>query len=183
MTTNSKNAGQRGVGLVEVLITLIVIAVGLLGMAALQARGQLAELESSQRAQALILLEDMSNRMNANRPFRDCYDLSATGISYVGAGVEFTRTGCNVRSDADLEAWDQLLKGAGETLDGDQVGAMIGARGCILGLGNNLFEVSVAWQGLSSTVAPAGNTCAEDLYGDETQRRVVSRTIRYATLN
>jgi type IV pilus assembly protein PilV len=177
VTPNNAIGLQRGVGMLEVLITLLVLSIGLLGMAALQARGQQAEMESYQRAQALILLEDMSNRMNANRVARDCY------IGTYGTGSGFAGTGCDTRTNADLLAWDDLLNGAAESLGGNQVGAMIGARGCIVRLANNLFEITVAWQGLSATFAPAGNTCGQNLYGNETQRRVVTRTVRYATLN
>jgi type IV pilus assembly protein PilV len=177
---NRLNTPQQGVGLLEVLITVLVLSIGLLGMAALQARGQQAEMESYQRAQALILLEDMANRMNANREFRDCYNL---GEDFVGSNSGFVATGCNGQSDDDLTAWDGLLRGAAETLDGNDVGAMIGARGCIILLADRLFEITVAWQGLSPTVVPADNTCAEGLYGDDAQRRVVTRVVRFAKLD
>ena len=179
MTPNPTIVPQRGVGMLEVLITLLVLSIGLLGMAALQARGQQAEMESYQRAQALILLEDMSNRMNTNRAaaVSNCY------LGTFGTGPAFVAPNCNTRADADLQAWDALLRGAAETLGGNQVGAMIGARGCIIRLASNQYEISVAWQGLSATFAPAGNACGQNLYGNETQRRVVTRTVRYATLN
>ncbi len=54
--------------MIEVLVTLVVLALGLLGVVGLQARGQQAELESYQRGQALVLLQDMVDRMNTNRP-------------------------------------------------------------------------------------------------------------------
>lgn len=183
MEANRRSRTQLGVGMIEVLITLVVIAIGLLGMAALQARGQLAEMESYQRVQALVLLEDMASRLSNNPPARDQYDISDLDPPYVGTGVAFQTTGRGVRVDADLAAWDALLDGAAETLDENQVGAMIGARGCIVTLAPNRFEISVAWQGLSPTVAPA-NDCGEDLYGgDDAMRRVVSRTVRFATLS
>ena len=53
--------------MIEVLITFVVLLVGLLGLIGLQARTQQAELESYQRGQALVLLQDMVDRMNANR--------------------------------------------------------------------------------------------------------------------
>ncbi len=178
MTADTNNR-QRGVSLLEVLITLLVLSVGMLGMAALQARGQQAEMESYQRSQALILLEDMANRMNSNRKFRDCYNLA----TYVGTSSTYTASACDTRSDTDIAAWQTLLQGAAEQLDGADVGAMLGARGCIVRLANNLFEITVAWQGLTATLAPPTNTCAQNLYGDETLRRVVTRTVRFATLN
>ena len=185
MGARGSNLSQGGVGLIEVLITLVVISIGLLGMASLQARAQLAEMESYQRVQALILLDDMAGRMNANRPYRDCYDLSAAGLSYLGNDVDFLGAGCNVRADKDLAKWDALLDGAAESLNEGNVGAMVGARGCIVRLAPNLFEISVAWQGLSPTAANANNACAQGLglYGDDdARRRVVSRTVRYANL-
>lgn len=168
---------EAGVGLLEVLIALLVLSVGLLGMAAMMVRAHQAEIESYQRAQALVLLEDIAARMTANRPARNCYAQAST----LGQGTTFSASGCNGQADADLAAWDGLLKGAAETLSGASVGAMVGARGCITGA-NESYVVSVAWQGLSETGAPA-NTCGQNLYGNDAQRRVVSRTVRFATLD
>ena len=47
---------QRGVSLIEVLITMVVVAFGLLGLAAFQAKAQVGSIESYQRAQAAVLL-------------------------------------------------------------------------------------------------------------------------------
>ena len=46
---------------------MVIIAFGLLGMAGLQMRMQTSEMESYQRSQALLLLNDMANRIAANR--------------------------------------------------------------------------------------------------------------------
>ncbi|MHB1054222.1 MAG: type IV pilus modification protein PilV, partial [Thiobacillus sp.] len=61
-------AAQRGTSLLEVLVTILILAIGLLGLAGLQARLQVSEMESYQRSQALILLDDMASRIAANRP-------------------------------------------------------------------------------------------------------------------
>jgi len=72
---------------------------------------------------------------------------------------------------------------------------MIGARGCISydsaaelpddeGVpiaGTGIFTVAVAWQGTSETFAPTV-ACANNLYGTELRRRVVSETLRLANL-
>ena len=49
--------------MIEVLVTMVIIAFGLLGMAGLQMRMQTSEMESYQRSQALLLLNDMANRI------------------------------------------------------------------------------------------------------------------------
>ena len=58
---------QRGTGLIEVLVTLVIIALGLVGVVGLQARMQLSEMEAFQRSQALLLLNDMASRISVNR--------------------------------------------------------------------------------------------------------------------
>ena len=174
---------QQGFGLIEVLVALLIIAIGLLGTIALQTRATQAELESYQRVQALILLEDMANRINANRAERSCYDLlGRRGFEFVGVGGGTVGT-CDDRADDDLQAWDDLLRGAAVDMDGTGIGAMIGARGCIERLETRRYRISVAWQGMSETTAPPPELgCAQGQYGDETQRRVVSQVIEFAEL-
>ena len=79
-----------------------------------------------------------------------------------------------------------MLKGAGEMQGGQRVGAMIGARGCItqVDAANRIYRVSVAWQGMAGTAAPA-DTCgqASGAYGGDLKRRVVSTTLRIAKLS
>ena len=58
---------QRGGLMIEVLITMVIAAFGLLGIAALQAKMQLAEMESYQRSHATILVRHIADRINANR--------------------------------------------------------------------------------------------------------------------
>ena len=50
-----------------ILIAIAVVTAGLLGVARLQAQMQTAELEAYQRTQAIALLQDMVDRINANR--------------------------------------------------------------------------------------------------------------------
>ena len=187
---------QSGFSMIEVLVSLVIIMIGLLGLAGLQARASQAELESYQRSQALILLQDMVSRIQANgRTFvgttwTPCYGVSAAvGTGYLGTGASapVAPTGCPSPSQAqtDLSAWDALLDGAAEAISANQIGAMIGARGCIVTLNaaSRTYFVSVAWQGISATAAPpSGSNCAKDLYGNEAQRRVVSAVVRIPRL-
>ena len=59
--------GQRGVSMIEVLVTIFILVIALMALGRLQARLQVSEMESYQRAQALILVKDMASRMLANR--------------------------------------------------------------------------------------------------------------------
>ncbi len=178
----------RGVSLVEALVTMVVLAVGLLGLAGLQMRLQVSELESYQRTQALILLEDMSNRLSANRENAIAY-ITTTGGS-LGTGDDQPSNCVGAGQSYDVCQWSNALKGASEQSASDNVGAMIGARGCIEDLGTgDQFMITVVWQGLTPVSAPAAE-CGAGLYDgsagtkcvDDLCRRAVSTMVRVADL-
>src|SRR4051812_49346809 len=64
---------QRASTLIEVLVAALILGFGLMGLAGLQARIQTAHAESYQRAQALLLLQDMASRISANRSHAAAY--------------------------------------------------------------------------------------------------------------
>jgi type IV pilus assembly protein PilV len=190
---NALRGQNGGFGLIEVLIALVVFAVGLLGVAGLQIRAQQMELDAYQRAQAMILLQDMVDRLNTNREARNCYPdvVQAMVPPFVGTGAaplgKCTTAGVSatqLRAEEDLKEWDAMLRGATELRSGANVGTMAGARGCITvdALGQ-IYSITVAWQGEIATRAPVGNSCAENLYGSEALRRVIRADVRFATLN
>lgn len=193
-----------GFTMIEVLVTLVVLALGLIGVMGLQARGQQAELESYQRGQALVLLQDMVDRMNANRSDAHAGNYVTAGV---GGGGALTDCSALTGSAYDLCDWGNQLDGAAEvgtvgTCDtaggGACMGAMLGARGCIAynnatelvdsngntETGTGIYTLSVVWQGIGPTVAPPANlTCGQNLYPSEAMRRVVTATLRIADLN
>lgn len=177
---------QRGTSLIEVLVTMVILAIGLLGVASLQARLQLSEMEGYQRAQAMILLSDMSSRLSSNRSFASSY---VTGTTTPIGGTCPTAT--TTLAQRDLLDWCMALRGAGEKSGTNNVGAMIGGRGCIEQAGTNQYLVTVAWQGLGGITAPNSNlACARNLYNGTTGsaclldrcRRVVTTLVRIAPL-
>ena len=58
---------QRGVGIVEVLVALVVVSLGVLGMASLQLTGMQHSNGGYNRSKALLFAEDMATRMRTNR--------------------------------------------------------------------------------------------------------------------
>ncbi|UCH50164.1 MAG: type IV pilus modification protein PilV [Betaproteobacteria bacterium] len=194
--TNSCARRQAGVAMMESLTAMAVLLVGLLGIVGLQAKTQTSHFEAYQRAQALLLLDDMVNRITANRYAAPCYAITGTGTGgtpYLGtdgtdhrgnttctavAGTIQTRT----IAERGMSDWDTLLKGAAEIDGGVNAGAMIGARGCVsYDPITDLYTVTVVWQGMVPTMAPVVD-CANGLYGPDTQRRAVSMTVRIANL-
>lgn len=185
----SSRRHDAGFAMMEVMISKVILLIGLLGLAGLIVRSNTAEVESLQRVQALVLVQDMVDRINANRKVASCYSADAAGMEL--GNVVSSTPACsagNAQQNAvavgDLNAWNSLLQGSSETSGNSQVGAMIGAVGCIKQLDavNNIYLVSVAWQGMSATSSP-GDTCGRGLYGNDTLRREVSVTLRIANLS
>jgi type IV pilus assembly protein PilV len=181
--------------MIEVLVTMVIIAFGLLGMAGLQMRLQSSEMESYQRTQALMLLDDLRHRLETNRLEAAKYPEGAPVATPVGAGMTCPVTNAgSTRAEKDVKEWCDALQGAAESAGGSKVGAMVGGRGCVedLGIGpsgEKRYRVAVAWQGLTPIAVPvetcgagAYNTAGTGCQGDLC-RRVVSTVIRIAKLN
>jgi type IV pilus assembly protein PilV len=173
---------QRGVTLIEVLVTIVVLAFGLLGIAAFQAKAQAGSLEAYQRAQAVVLLEDLQARMTGN-PAQVAAYVTTTPL---GTGdLPGTCSSLAFGVLRDKCEWSTALLGAAETkgTDNVKVGAMIGARGCVTQVQERsdvagacrpgIYKLTVAWQGLHATRAPS-HTCGSGQYGSETLRRAIS---------
>lgn len=64
---------QRGVGLMEVLVALLLLAIGVLGYVALQVRAVEASTEATQRSQALFVLRGLAESIRANNAGRLSY--------------------------------------------------------------------------------------------------------------
>lgn len=182
---------QQGSSLIEVLVTLVILMLGLLGLVGLMLQSQRSQVESYQRVQALVVLQDMVNRINANRKVAACYAFTTAvnGSPYLGSGSALAPACAlgtaeqNARAVQDMTEWNSLLLGSSEkSSTGDDVGAMLGARGCV-SLVAGVYQVSVAWQGNGKTAAPPGVNCATDLYGDDAQRRAVTAPLQIADLS
>jgi type IV pilus assembly protein PilV len=67
---------QRGVTLLEVLITIVVLSIGLLGYAGLQTMSLKNNTSAFQRSQATLLTYDIVDRMRANKPNLASYSVA-----------------------------------------------------------------------------------------------------------
>ena len=182
---------QQGSSLIEVLVTLVILMVGLLGLVGLMVQSQRSQMESYQRVQALVVLQDMMNRINTNRKAADCYAVTtaANGTPFLGTGSTVSPA-CtlgtaeqNAQAVRDMTEWNNLLLGSAEKSGSSDVGAMLGARGCVSLVSAGVYQVSVVWQGNGKTAAPTGVSCGADLFGDDAQRRAVTVPLQIANLS
>jgi len=169
---------STGYVMLEVLVTIVILVFGLLGLAGFQMRTSIVEQEAYQRVQALILVQDMAERIYANRTIAATYVQNDIGSSAT------VRTDCAdvTAKDKDVCEWHNSLVGASEQRGTSSVGTLLGGRGCITAGAANEYFVTVVWQGLTQTVAPQ-STCGQDSYGNEKLRRAVSMRVQISTLS
>jgi len=167
----------RGHVLLEVLVTIVILVFGLLGLVGFQLRTTVAEHEAYQRVQALVLVQDMVDRIYANRTNAATYIQSDIGSS--GA---LSDCAALTGKELDICEWSNALVGASEAKNSSSVGTLLGGQGCIVAGATNEYIVTVVWQGLARTVAPA-STCGQGDYGNDQLRRAVSIRVQIATLS
>ena len=169
--------------MIEVLVTIVILAFGLLGLAGLEGKMQLAEVESYQRAQAVVLLNDMVDRLNANRTTADTY----VSGSVFGTGLTDASPCPAAAGPArDQCEWSVALKGAAEKKSSTNIGAMANARGCIERIQvpdptptvctPGIYLVTIIWQGLSISATPSA-ACASTVFADDRYRRAISARV------
>jgi len=132
---------QRGVGLIEVLVAVLVLSFGMLGVAALQATSVRTNQSATMRSMAVSYAYDIADRMRANGS-----ELKSLATSYnVAAGVTPSGT---TQAAADLVQWKSDL---GATLpNGDGSIAYSAA--------NNQWTIVVTWDDTAASRAEAATT-------------------------
>ncbi len=106
---NNKASSQRGVSLIEALVALLVLALGIMGMAGIQTRTLVESRTTNSRAIALQMADDLLDRMQANSTLR----LNPPAVSpylaawgaLAAAPVDCFTEGCN---GAQLAAFDLI---------------------------------------------------------------------------
>lgn len=129
--TNNAPSGSRGFTLVEILVTLVVLSIGLLGLAGLQLNGLKSNHSAYLRSQATILTQDIIDRMRVNRisAITGSYDISLgddpTQVSCEGPGADCTAASL---ADSDLSEWKGLLEDSLPSGDGSITRTTVGAE-------------------------------------------------------
>ena len=125
MSTRHK---QTGVSMIESLVAILVLAIGVMGLAGLQARSLVETRLTNARANALLLANDLAERMRLNRnaavstTLADRYDL-AFGGAIPGGTADCVANPCNGAAlrTFDLTEWTrqvrQLLPGGEARID------------------------------------------------------------------
>lgn len=108
---------QDGFSMIEVLVSLLIFTIGLLGLAALQLNALQGTSDSAQRSQATAVLQDMAERIRANPQAAaddyaadvDCDDLpTAMCADYrdPSSGAKVNAANCTASQMAEFDRWE-----------------------------------------------------------------------------
>lgn len=98
---------ERGVTLIEILITLLLVSIGLIGSLAMQARAMQDNQSAYYRSQAINMATDMADRIRLNSSAATTYDDVAPTSKFNDAGFVVNRgDAANVAlAKNDIRAW------------------------------------------------------------------------------
>ena len=141
---------ERGVGLIEVLVSVVILSIGLLAAARMQVEGMRFSQSAYHRSQAYFLASDIIDRMRANGVGvrAGAYDGAETAAGL--AAPDCAATGCSPAQIAqrDIAQWSAALHPAGAA--GAAIAALpsgpgIQAIGRIAAVGENAYTVTMSW--------------------------------------
>lgn len=159
----SSSGKQRGMTLIEVLVSVVILSVGLLAAVGLQLVSKRNNSDAAQRTLAARMAGDMIERMRSNKTSTGLKAYVSGGSALGGKSIA-TEPSPNCSSSApctniqaashDLWAWETEMDGAFEKVtDGSgqvNVGGLAFPTGCITGPGDGgsgIYTVTVAWRG------------------------------------
>ena len=161
---------QRGVGMIEVLISMLVLSVGILNIAGLQTMAKKSNFNAIQRTSATVLAKDIVEKMRANPVSLGQYRTNGVG----GGTLTLPATTCTLAGQCnslqlaayDLWQWEDLMDGSSENRDIDgtntETGGMADPTGCITGPvagGAGIYTLSIVWRGLTELTNVSANLC------------------------
>lgn len=148
---------QAGVGIVEVMMSVFVLAIGALGFAALQVRAMQTTNDAFYRSQALEVAQDLAERYSLNKEQETAYKTAASWNSAAPTSVPDT-CAANFCSAADLATFDiNSVKYSASTVLPQGVLRMENCQGGV----TSVMCVYVGWNGNTATSGDGG-TCVDE---------------------
>ena len=155
---------QRGVGLMEVLVSLVILAIAVLGFAALQFRALDAIQEANDRTAAMTLARDLAEKIRVNRTQLSKYK------SEINTPGNATTKNC-IRadsSDASVTNTPMCTRTELATFDASQILGMAKQKNMTIIIsdcqGGDRQCVYVAWGGTVITATSQANCMVSGVY-------------------
>jgi len=182
------NKSKHGAGftMVEVLVSMVIFSVGLIGIAKMQVVAKQSNYDAVQRVAATSIAEDLLSRMRSNHEVLSDY-VSNTGSTTIGSNSISTEptptcssgSTCTANQLVSHDLWEieQLLDGATELdTSSNKTGGINLPTLCITGDaagGSGVYTVTVAWRGKAALSNLNTNTCgaSSGQYGNNNEYR------------
>jgi len=121
-----------GFTLIEVMVAVLVLSIGLLGIASLQATSLRNNNDSSMQTRAAYIASDMAERMRANSGSATAYPAATLASPAPG---DCTTVSCSPTQmvNNDVAEWNQLLA------------SLPKGQGTVTDAGGGLFTITVRW--------------------------------------
>ena len=184
-------AVQSGFTLIEALVAAFILAVGIIGIVSLLSLSKVSQHESIQRTRAVVLADDILERMRRNPAGMSVYNVGLSaplgGASRGTEPVPNCQSGTCASDELaryDLWAWERLLDGTSAivTDSGASTVGVRNVRACIDFTADDgrqntgIVDVVIQWQGLQETadaVISGGTLCGGATDSDTTRRQVI----------
>lgn len=150
---------QRGISLVEALVALLVLSIGMLGIAALFVESVRSSRTALLRTQAVNLVSDMADRIRANASARGAYDsVSGPGAALQDCAPATGSAGGNCGMDElaqdDLARWQaEVEEKLPDTVDGSPRAQVTFVPGATLRRPDR-YTIRVSWGEPGARAAP-----------------------------
>lgn len=158
---------QKGVGLVEVLVALVLLGIAVLGFVALQIRAITASNEATMNVQATNIARDLAERMRVNRNGLDDYAEAASAPTVCATSF------CTPQEMAQYD-FAQVQSRA------SNLGMNIAIRNC---QGSTLIRkcVYVAWEGTTATDGAGSPNCTNGTAYVPNAKCIIMEVYNYGT--
>lgn len=155
----------RGATMMEVLVSVFVLSIGVLGVAGLQVTSKRSNFEATQRVTAAALAQDIVERMRSNPAELGTYTNAGAGRTIIGTSMPAvdcsTDCGPITLAQYDLYELEQAANGVAEQSAGNNVGGLTLPTTCITGPdgGPGVYSVAIAWRGMTKLSNPVTDAC------------------------
>ncbi len=112
------SAQEQGFTIVEIMVTLAITVIGLVGLASLQLQATRSASDTGNRSQAVWIIQDLANRIRANTAGLDNYDTGGSAYScgttpakicsayYDGSSRHSADGACDAEAQAKSDLWE-----------------------------------------------------------------------------
>lgn len=122
---------QHGFGMIEILVSLLVLAIGLLGLASLQTTSLTQTSEVRHRSQAILLADDLIERARSNRENIASYAVAEGNLPACNSAFAVANNGVAAN---DLAEWKNSLA------------CLLPSGNGSVQVNNNVVTVQVIWE-------------------------------------